>query len=31
MKLHSESFAHGQPIPPAFVIGRRAHEAERKG
>ena len=22
MKLHSDSFAHGQPIPPAFAMGR---------
>ncbi len=24
MKLYSDSFAHGQPIPPAFAIGRKA-------
>jgi len=28
MKLHSDSFAHGQPIPPAFAMGRKDGDAD---
>ena len=28
MKLHSDSFAHGQPIPPAFAMGRNDGAAD---